>query len=142
MHGLQNGWTLTDDAGHSKFITDGVTESVDISTWNFDSPLTVTGVNANQSAMIDITATKGIHQIDQVLNLVSTSSAYEGSAVADNFGGTGNSDFIFGNAGNDTLSGGLGDDRLDGGDNDDMLNGGDGSDLLIGGKGNDTLTGG
>ena len=142
VHGLQNGWTLTDDAGHSKLITGGVTESVDISTWNFDSPLTVTGVNANQSAMIDITATKGIHQIDQVLNLVSISSAYEGSAVADNFGGTGNSDFIFGNAGNDTLSGGLGDDRLDGGDGNDTLNGGAGSDLLIGGKGNDTLTGG
>jgi Ca2+-binding RTX toxin-like protein len=143
VHGLQTGWTLTDGSGgHSVTITTGVTQSVDISTWNLDNPLTVNGVTANQSAMIDVTATKGIHQIDQVLNLVSITSAYEGTIANNTFAGTANSDFAFGNAGTDSLTGLAGDDRLDGGDGNDTLNGGAGSDLLIGGKGNDTLTGG
>jgi hypothetical protein len=143
VHGLQTGWTLTDGSGgHSVTITTGVTQSVDISTWNLDNPLTVNGVTANQSAMIDVTATKGIHQIDQVLNLVSITSSYEGTGANNTFAGTANSDFAFGNAGTDSLTGGTGDDRLDGGDGNDTLNGGAGSDLLIGGKGNDTLTGG
>ena len=142
VHGLQTGWTLTDGSGGHSVTSTGVTQSIDISTWNLDNPLTVNGVTANQSAMIDVTATKGIHQIDQVLNLVSITSAYEGTPGGDAPTSTANSDFVFGNAGADTLAGLAGDDRLDGGDGNDTLNGGAGSDLLIGGKGNDTLTGG
>jgi Ca2+-binding RTX toxin-like protein len=142
VHGLQAGWVLTDGNPLHSVTSTGVTQSIDISTWNLDNPLTVSNVTPDQSAMIDVTATKGIHQIDQVLNLVSITSSYEGTGGNNNFAGTANSDFAFGNAGTDTLTGGNGDDRLDGGDGNDTLNGGAGSDLLIGGKGNDTLTGG
>jgi hypothetical protein len=141
VKGLQSGWILSDDAGHTATST-GVTQIIDISTWSFDSPLTVTGVTATQSAMIDISATNGIHQVDQVLNLVSISNAYEGTAAGNTFAGTANSDFAFGNDGNDNLTGGAGDDRLDGGANDDSLSGGAGSDLLVGGKGTDIMDGG
>ena len=141
VKGLQSGWILSDDSGHTATST-GVTNAIDISTWSFDSPLTVTGVTAAQSATIDIAATNGIHQIDQVLNLVSISNAYEGTAAANTFAGTANSDFAFGNDGNDTLTGGLGDDRLDGGAGTDSLSGGAGSDYLVGGKGADILDGG
>ncbi|MES2245444.1 MAG: tandem-95 repeat protein [Pseudomonadota bacterium] len=142
VSGLQTGWVISDDAGHSATITTGVTQSVDISTWSFTGPLTVTGITTAQSAMIDVTATKGVHQIDQVLNLVSISSAYEGTSGNNTSALTANSDFAFGNDGIDTLSGGAGDDRLDGGAGADILNGGDGRDLIIGGQGADNLTGG
>ncbi|MDK9703948.1 MAG: tandem-95 repeat protein [Sulfuritalea sp.] len=141
VKGLQSGWVLSDDSGHTATST-GVTNIIDISNWSFDSPLTVTGVTAVQSAMIDITATNGVHQIDQVLNLVSISSAYEGTAAANTFAGTANSDFAFGNLGADTLTGGTGDDRLDGGAGNDSLSGGAGSDYLAGGQGTDVLDGG
>jgi hypothetical protein len=141
VKGLQSGWILSDDAGHTATST-GVTHVIDISTWSFGSPLTVTGVTVAQSAMIDISATNGIHQVDQVLNLVSISNAYEGTAAGNTFAGTANSDFAFGNDGNDNLTGGAGDDRLDGGANDDSLSGGAGSDLLVGGKGTDIMDGG
>ena len=142
VSGLQTGWVISDGAGHSATITTGVTQSVDISTWSFSGPLTVTGITAAQSAMIEITATKGVHQVDQVLNLVSISSAYEGTSGNNTSALTANSDFAFGNDGIDTLSGGAGDDRLDGGAGADVLNGGDGRDLIVGGQGADNLTGG
>jgi Ca2+-binding RTX toxin-like protein len=102
----------------------------------------VTGVTATQSALIDIAATNGVHQVDQVLSIVSVANAYEGNAAANTTAGTANSDFIFGHDGNDTLSGAAGDDRLDGGAGNDSLSGGAGSDLLVGGQGADILNGG
>ncbi|MDP3356952.1 MAG: type I secretion C-terminal target domain-containing protein, partial [Polaromonas sp.] len=142
VSGLQTGWVISDNAGHSATITSGVTQSVDISTWSFTSPLTVTGVTTSQSALIDVTATKGVHQVDQLLSLVSISNSYEGTSANNTPTLTANSDFAFGNDGNDTLNGGAGDDRLHGGAGNDILDGGDGRDLIIGGKGSDTLTGG
>ncbi|WP_229676226.1 beta strand repeat-containing protein [Polaromonas eurypsychrophila] len=142
VSGLQTGWVIRDGAGQSVTITTGVTQSVDISTWNFDNPLTVTGVTAAQSALIDITATKGVHQVDQLLSLVSISNAYEGTAGANTPTLTANSDFAFGNDGIDTLTGGAGDDRLHGGAGNDILSGGTGRDLIVGGQGADNMTGG
>ncbi|MDP1955177.1 MAG: tandem-95 repeat protein [Polaromonas sp.] len=142
VSGLQTGWVISDNAGHSATITSGVTQSVDISTWSFTSPLIVTGVTTSQSALIDVTATKGVHQVDQLLSLVSISNSYEGTSANNTPTLTANSDFAFGNDGNDTLNGGAGDDRLHGGAGNDILDGGDGRDLIIGGKGSDTLTGG
>ena len=140
VSGLQSGWTISD--GTNSATSTGVTQAINIATWDFTNPLTVTNVTTAQSALIDITATKGVHQVDQVLSLVSISNAYEGTGAADTPTLTANSDFAFGNAGADTLSGLAGDDRLDGGTGDDNITGGAGRDLIIGGQGNDTLDGG
>jgi hypothetical protein len=140
VKGLQSGWTISD--GTHSVTSTGVGQIIDISAWDIDNPLVVTGVTATQSALIDIAATNGVHQVDQVLSIVSVSNAYEGNAAANTTAGTANSDFIFGHDGNDTLSGAAGDDRLDGGAGNDSLSGGAGSDLLVGGQGADTLNGG
>src|SRR5690606_38178498 len=141
VSGLQNGWTVTDASGHSATTT-GTTQSIDISTWDLSSPLTVSNVGASQSALIQITATNGVHTLDQHLSLISYDSTYEGTAGNNAPTLSSESDMAFGYAGNDTLTGGAGDDRLDGGADNDVLNGGAGSDLIIGGAGNDVLTGG
>src|SRR3546814_286859 len=104
--------------------------------------MTVTKLTASQSARIQITATNGIHTLDQHLNLVSYDSTYEGTAGNDAPTLCGESDMAFGYAGSDTLTGGGADDRLDGGADNDVLSGGAGNDLIIGGQGNDVLTGG
>ncbi|WP_077592468.1 tandem-95 repeat protein [Polaromonas sp. A23] len=141
VSGLQSGWVVSDDSGHTATST-GITQFIDISTWSFDSPLTVTGITTAQSAMIDISATKGVHTVDQFLSLVSITNAYEGTGGNNTPTLTANSDFAFGNAGIDTLTGGAGDDRLEGGAGSDIISGGADRDLVIGGQDADTLTGG
>ncbi|WP_372828495.1 beta strand repeat-containing protein [Polaromonas sp.] len=142
VSGLVTGWVITDASGNTATST-GVGQLIDISSWNVVGPLTVTGVTATQSALIDVSATKGVHSVDQFLNLVSISNSYEGTGANNTptLNATA-SNFAFGNGGTDVLTGGSGDDRLDGGAGNDTINGGAGRDLIIGGQGNDTLTGG
>ncbi|MGC1174446.1 tandem-95 repeat protein [Polaromonas sp.] len=143
VNGLLTGWTINDGAGgHSATVTTGTTQSIDISTWDLSNPLTVSGVGTTQSALIDISATKGVHSVDQMISLVSATNAYEGTAANNTPTLTTSSDFVYGGDGIDTLNGGTGDDRLVGGTGTDTINGGDGRDLIIGGQGADALTGG
>ncbi|HEY8119531.1 MAG TPA: type I secretion C-terminal target domain-containing protein, partial [Methylophilaceae bacterium] len=142
VSGLLSGWTITDSAGHTATST-GTTQAIDISTWDFSKALTVSNVGAGQSALIDVSATNGIHTVDQELSLVSYSNSYEGTSAnnAPTLSATA-SNFAFGYDGNDSLVGGSADDRLDGGAGNDTLSGGAGADLITGGAGNDNLTGG
>ncbi|WP_341915092.1 tandem-95 repeat protein [Polaromonas sp. YR568] len=144
VSGLQTGWTLSDGSGgHSVTVTGGPSQMIDISGWSLSNSLVVTGVTTSQSALIDVSATRGVHTVDQFLSLVTVSNAHEGDLSAEVVtGASGESNFMFGNGGADTLTGGSTDDRLDGGAGNDTLNGGDGRDLIIGGQGNDILTGG
>lgn len=65
-----------------------------------------------------------------------------GTALGDQWVGTGFKDRMAGGAGNDWMSGDSGADRLNGGRNNDTLLGGNGADKLTGGYGRDTMTGG
>ncbi|MDI1341020.1 VCBS domain-containing protein [Polaromonas sp.] len=142
VNGLLTGWTISDGAGHSATVTTGPTQVIDLSTWDLSTRLTVSGVGTTQSALIDVTATHGVHAVDQMISLVSATNAYEGTAANNTPTLTASSDFVYGGDGNDTLNGGAGDDRLVGGTGNDTINGGDGRDLIIGGQGADILTGG
>ena len=141
VSGLLNGWTISDGT-NSVTVTGGTTQLIDISTWDVANRLTVSGIGTTQSALIDVSATTGVHTVDQVISLVSQSNSYVGTAGNDTPTLSAFSDFVYGGDGNDTLSGGAGDDRLVGGAGNDVISGGDGRDLIIGGKGADTLTGG
>nr|WP_240523340.1 tandem-95 repeat protein [Polaromonas sp. AER18D-145] len=142
VNGLLTGWTISDGAGHTATVTTGTTQSIDISTWDLSTRLTVSGVGTTQSALIGVSATAGVHTVDQMISLVSATNAYEGTAANNTPTLTASSDFVYGGDGNDTLSGAAGDDRLEGGTGTDIINGGDGRDLIIGGQGADNLTGG
>ncbi|MDP1886303.1 MAG: tandem-95 repeat protein [Polaromonas sp.] len=142
VNGLLTGWTISDGAGHSATVTTGTTQSIDISAWDLSTRLTVSGVGTTQSALIGVSATSGVHTVDQMISLVSATNAYEGTAANNTPTLTTSSDFVYGGDGNDTLNGGAGDDRLVGGTGNDTINGGDGRDLIIGGQGADILTGG
>jgi Ca2+-binding RTX toxin-like protein len=65
-----------------------------------------------------------------------------GTALADQFVGTGHGDWMAGHTGNDSIDGASGDDRLYGESGNDTLLGGAGHDILDGGLGNDSLVGG
>jgi Ca2+-binding RTX toxin-like protein len=140
ISGLLTGWVVSD--GTHAATSTGTTNGIDISTWDLSAPLTITGVGATQSALLDIVATKGVHLAEQSISVVSVSNSYEGTAANNTFAGTANSDMVFGYDGDDNLSGAAGDDRLVGGSGADTLNGGIGADILEGGAGNDNLTGG
>jgi VCBS repeat-containing protein len=142
VNGLLTGWTISDGVGHTATVTTGTTQSIDISTWDLSTRLTVSGVGATQSALIGVSATTGVHTVDQMINLVSATNAYEGTAANNTPTLTASADFVYGGDGNDTLTGAAGDDRLVGGTGTDTIDGGDGRDLLIGGQGADNLTGG
>jgi Ca2+-binding RTX toxin-like protein len=129
--------------GTNTATSTGVTQLIDISTWDLTDRLIISNVTAGQSALVDVTATKGIHVADQMISLLSAAQSFEGtnanetptlSATASNF--------AYGADGSDTLTGGTADDRLMGGSGADTINGGGGRDLIIGGQGADTLTGG
>jgi hypothetical protein len=66
----------------------------------------------------------------------------DGAAAGDSMAGGKGNDALYGDAGADTLDGGDDSDRLDGGADGDSLSGGKASDTLIGGAGDDTLRGG
>ncbi|HQR97849.1 tandem-95 repeat protein [Polaromonas sp.] len=142
VNGLLTGWTISDGAGHSATVTTGTTQSIDISAWDLSTRLTVSGVGTTQSALIGVSATTGVHTVDQMISLVSATNAYEGTAANNTPTLTASSDFVYGGDGNDALTGAAGDDRLVGGTGTDTISGGDGRDLIIGGQGADNLTGG
>ncbi|MDP2034757.1 MAG: tandem-95 repeat protein [Polaromonas sp.] len=142
LSGLLTGWTVSDGAGHTANITGGAAQLVDISAWDLSTRLVVTGVTASQSALIGVSATTGVHTVDQLINLVSASTSYEGTAANNTLTGGAASNFLFGFDGSDTLTGGAADDRLVGGTGNDTLTGNGGRDLIIGGQGADTMNGG
>jgi hypothetical protein len=142
LNGLLNGWTISDGVNSATIGVAGAAQLVDISGWDLSSRLVVTGVTAAQSALIGISATTGVHTVDQLINLVSATTSYEGTAANNIQTGAATSNFMFGFDGNDTLTGGAADDRLVGGTGSDTLTGNAGRDLLIGGQGADTMNGG
>jgi hypothetical protein len=142
VNGLLTGWSISDGAGHSATVTTGTTQTIDISTWDLSTRLTVSGVGTTQSALIGVSATTGVHTVDHMISLVSATNAYEGTAANNTPTLTASSDFVYGGDGNDVLTGAAGDDRLVGGTGTDTISGGDGRDLIIGGQGSDNLTGG
>jgi hypothetical protein len=137
ISGLQNGWTLSDASGNTATST-GTDLKINIAAWNLDRPLVIGNIGAGQTAMLTITATSGVHQVDQHLNVVSVTSSFEGTTGAD----TATSTFAYGYGGADSLTGTAGDDRLEGGAGNDTLTGNAGNDLLVGGAGDDAMNGG
>ncbi len=84
----------------------------------------------------------GLDAALNVVRIISNVNGIYGTALDDNFFGTGSDDVVSLGDGADRLEGEEGNDTLDGGDGDDFLNGGDGNDILIVGSGNDVANGG
>jgi Ca2+-binding RTX toxin-like protein len=82
------------------------------------------------AAGVSITLQSGVHTGDAAGDVFSSIEAFELSAFADKFSGTGAADTVFGLAGDDVLWTGAGADQLWGGSGNDILSGGDGADVF------------
>ncbi|WP_222611281.1 MULTISPECIES: Ig-like domain-containing protein [Undibacterium] len=140
--GAPVGAVLSDGAGgHTATIT-SAGQVVDVTAWTH-AELGVSGLGTN-SAQLEIVATGSGpgNTVTQYVNVITDSTIFNGTAVANTLTGTAGSDFISGGAGADNLSGGAGDDRIFGGTENDTISGGAGKDVILGGQGSDNLTGG
>ena len=63
ISGLLTGWVVSD--GTNSATSTGTTNAINISAWDLSKPLTITGVAATQSALLDVVATNGVHLVEQ-----------------------------------------------------------------------------